>query len=65
MEYIILLIIILAVIILYIFRNKNKKVSLESKKEIVKFFNNIKKSNSNKEKIIDFDKLYHKILVEL
>jgi ABC-type phosphate/phosphonate transport system substrate-binding protein len=55
----------LALIILFIFRNKNKKLTANQKKEITRFFNNIKKSKSNKEKIIDFDKLYHKILIEL
>jgi len=57
--------IILAIVILFIFRNKKKKLSANSKKEITRFFNKIKKSSSNKEKIIDFDKLYHKILLEL
>jgi ABC-type phosphate/phosphonate transport system substrate-binding protein len=56
---------ILAIIILFIFRNKKKKLTANQKKEITKFFNNIKKAKSNKEKIIDFDKLYHKILIEL
>ena len=56
---------ILAIVILFIFRNKKKKLSANSKKEIIRFFNKIKKNSSNKEKIIDFDKLYHKILQEL
>jgi len=58
-------IIILALIILFIFRNKKKKLTTSQKKEITRFFNKIKKSKSNKEKIIDFDKLFHKILIEL
>ena len=58
-------IIIIALIILFIFRNKKKKLTTSQKKEITRFFNKIKKSKSNKEKIIDFDKLFHKILIEL
>lgn len=65
MEYIILIIIVLALIFLFIFRNKKKKLTTSQKKEITRFFNKIKKSKSNKEKIIDFDKLFHKILIEL
>jgi hypothetical protein len=56
---------IIALILIFIFRNKKKKLTAIQKKEITKFFNNIKKAKSNKEKIIDFDKLYHKILIEL
>ena len=56
---------ILAIFLLFIFRNKKKKLTAIQKKEITRFFNKIKKSSSNKEKIIDFDKLYHKILQEL
>jgi len=65
MIYIIWIIIFLALIILFIFRNKKKKLTTSQKKEITRFFNKIKKSKSNKEKIIDFDKLFHKILIEL
>jgi len=65
MEYLFLWIIIFTIIILFIFRNKKKKLSSNQKKEITKFFNKIKKSKSKKEKIIDFDKLYHKILIDL
>ena len=65
MIYIIWIIIFLALIILFIFRNKKKKLTTSQKKEISRFFNKIKKSKSNKEKIIDFDKLFHKILIEL
>ena len=65
MIYYIIIFFVLAIIILFIFRNKKKKLSANSKKEIIRFFNKIKKSSSNKEKIIDFDKLYHKILLEL
>ena len=65
MEYVILLVVIIALVILFIFRNKKRKLTINQKKEITRFFNNIKKSKSNKEKIIDFDKLYHKILLEL
>lgn len=65
MEYIIWIIIILALVLLFIFRNKEKKLNNKQKKEIISYFNKIKKSESNKEKIIDFDKLYHKILLDL
>ena len=65
MEYIIWFIIILALFLLFIFRNKKKKLTANQKKEIIKIFNKIKKSKSYKEKIIDFDKLYHKILLDL
>ncbi len=65
MEYIVWFIIILALFLLFIFRNKKKKLTANQKKEIIKIFNKIKKSISNKEKIIDFDKLYHKILLDL
>ena len=65
MFYIFLGIIIFAIIILFIFRNKKKKLTASQKKEIIKHFNKIKKIKSKKEKIIDFDKLYHKILLEL
>jgi len=65
MIYYIIIFFVLAIVILFIFRNKKKKLSANSKKEIIRFFNKIKKSSSNKEKIIDFDKLYHKILLEL
>ena len=65
MEYIIWFIIILALFLLFIFRNKKKKLTSSQKKEIITFFNKIKKSRSNNEKIIDFDKLYHRILKDL
>lgn len=42
-----------------------KKLSNEDKKEFLKLFRGIKKQESNKEKIIDYDKLYHKILIKL
>ena len=56
---------ILALFLLFIFRNKKKKLTSSQKKEIITFFNKIKKFRSNKEKIIDFDKLYHRILKDL
>ena len=65
MEYIFLGIIIFAIIIILIFRKKKKKLDASQKEEIIKYFIKIKKSSSNKEKIIDFDKLYHKILLDL
>lgn len=39
-----------------------KKLSKKDKKELKKIFKEIKTKKSNKEKIIDYDKLYHKIL---
>ncbi|MDQ7009206.1 MAG: hypothetical protein Q9M94_02850 [Candidatus Gracilibacteria bacterium] len=65
MIYFIIIIFILALTFLFIFRNKKKKLNNYQKKEIIRLFNKIKKSESKKEKIIDFDKLYHKILKEL
>ena len=67
MYYILALIVV--VVIFWIFMilkfSKSKKLNNYIKKELEKKLNNIKKSNSGKEKIIDFDKLYHKILIEL
>jgi len=59
------IILLLAFVLLWFFSKKSKKLTNNQKKEIIKIFNKIKKSKSNKEKIIDFDKLYHKILLDL
>lgn len=41
---------------------KKKKLSENDKKEFKKIFKNLNLKSSDKEKIIDYDKLYHKIL---
>lgn len=42
--------------------SKKKKLSEADKKELKNIFKNMKTSKSDKEKLIDYDKLYHKIL---
>lgn len=42
--------------------SKKKKLSEKDKKELKIFFKKIKNLPSDKEKIIDYDKLYHQIL---
>ena len=42
--------------------SKKKKLSEADKKELKNIFKNMKVSKSDKEKLIDYDKLYHKIL---
>ena len=63
------LVIFICVIFLWLFIifkfSKKRKIDLKEKEKILKNFNNIKKLSSNKEKIIDYDKLYHKILLDL
>lgn len=41
---------------------KKKKLSENDKKEFKKIFKNLNLKSSDKERIIDYDKLYHKIL---
>ena len=67
MKYLIILIILVFVFGIFIILKfkKQKKLDWKSKKEILKFFDNIKKGRSSKEQIIDYDKLYHKILNKL
>jgi len=65
MIYYIVTFFILALILLFIFRAKKKKLTASQRKYIIKIFNNIKKIKSKKEMLIDFDKLYHKILLDL
>ena len=60
----VLIIIIFWVFIILKF-SKSKKLNYYVKKELVKNFKHIKTSNSSKERIVDFDKLYHKILIKL
>jgi len=66
MKYIILIIILLIIISLYFafFWKKYKKLSPEKIKEFQKKLKIISSHISSKEKIIDSDKLYHKILLE-
>ncbi len=46
--------------------SKKKKLPEKQKKEFIRLFKSIKSpSNSDKQKIIDYDKLYHKILLAL
>ena len=42
--------------------SKNKKLSEDDQKELKNIFKNMKVNKSDKEKLIDYDKLYHKIL---
>lgn len=42
--------------------SKKKKLSEADKKELKNIFKNMKTNKSDKEKLIDYDKLYHKIL---
>ena len=65
MEYILIFIIILWFLFLAFFSYKTSKKLNQSKIiEFKKILNSIEKSASEKEKIIDLDKLYHKILLE-
>lgn len=65
----IILIILAFVIILGIFLilkfSKWKKLSSDQKIQILKNYKNILANADSKHQIIDFDKLYHKILLEL
>ncbi|MDD3794157.1 MAG: hypothetical protein PHI37_05055 [Candidatus Gracilibacteria bacterium] len=45
--------------------SKRKKLSKEKKDSLNKLFKEISLKNSTKEKIIDYDKLYHKVLLEM
>ena len=45
--------------------SKKKKLSEADKKELKNIFKNMKVSKSDKEKLIDYDKLYHKILQKI
>jgi len=63
--YIFIIIIFLVVIyIAFIWWKKSKKLSFEKIKDFEKKVKQIKANISSKEKIIDSDKLYHKILLE-
>ena len=42
--------------------SKKKKLSEADKKELKNIFKNMKVNKSDKEKLIDYDKLYHKII---
>ena len=60
---------VLIIIVFWVFLilkfSKSKKLNSYVKKELSKNLKHIKTSSSNKEKIVDFDKLYHKILLKL
>ncbi|NVP17140.1 hypothetical protein HUU51_00260 [Candidatus Gracilibacteria bacterium] len=45
--------------------SKRKKLSKDKKISLNKLFKEISLKNSSKEKIIDYDKLYHKVLIEM
>lgn len=67
---IIILIILIIVIILWVvlikkFSKKPAKLSAQKKAHFNKLHKRIMANNSNKEKIIDLDKLLHKILLEI
>lgn len=57
-------IIFIAVFILFKFRYKKTKISSWKKEFFNKNIKRVKRAISNKEKIIEFDKIYHKILLE-
>lgn len=65
----IIITIIAFVIILWIFLilkfSKRKKLTSSQKSFILKNYKKISENNDIKHKIVDFDKLYHKILLEL
>jgi len=66
----IILAIVIAIIILWIFliikfTKKSGKLTSDQKKGILKKYNYISVNSDSKHKIIDFDKLYHKILQEI
>lgn len=66
--YIILIvaaIIIILWIVLVVKFSKWKKLSSDQARFILKNYNKIIVNNDSKHRIIDFDKLYHKILIEL
>lgn len=64
-----IIIMILVVFILWIFLilkfSKRKKLTSTQKSFILKNYKKISKNNDIKHQIVDFDKLYHKILLEL
>ena len=62
---IILLLIILAIYFAFIWSKRSKKLSSDKIKDFQKKLSIIKNSSSSKEKLIDSDKLYHKILQEI
>lgn len=67
MYYFLIFFILFIFFCLFLLIKFSKKKKLDSNIKVIfkNNFLNIKKSNSYKEKIIDFDKLYHKVLLEL
>jgi len=67
MNYILFIIVVIFFLWIFIVLKylKKKKLDKSDKKEILKFFSIIKNKKSSKEKIIDYDKLYHRILLKL
>lgn len=67
MNYFIAFLIIILVLWIFIVLkfSKNKKLDLYVKNELNNNFNKVKSNSSSKMRVIDFDKLYHKILFKL
>ena len=67
MYYILVLVVVIIIfgVFMILKFSKSKKLNSYVKKELSKNFKHIKTSNSSKERIVDFDKLYHKILIKL
>lgn len=65
----IILIVLVVIIIFWVFLvikfSKWKKLTSDQKRFITKNYNKIIANDDSKHRIIDFDKLYHKILIEL
>lgn len=71
-QIIIISIIIISIFLLFsfyiaffYFKKKQKKLDKDKLKSFEKILKKINLNSSNKEKIIDYDKIYHKILLEL
>lgn len=62
--FFIIIFLLVAIYFAFIWSKKSKKLDDKKIKDFQKKLNSIKKSVSSKEKIIDADKLYHKILQE-
>jgi len=62
--FFIIILLLVATYFAFIWWKKSKKLDDKKLKDLQKKLNSIKKSVSSKEKIIDADKLYHKILQE-
>jgi len=64
---IVFILILVSLIILIFFFTRKKRLNIQDKNYFRNILNKIKDSKkaSDKEKIIDFDKLYHKILLRM